>query len=173
MEKTFSRLLASSYGTELWEEKWEEADGSTLDRTVVRRPNAVGVVAEWEGKIVMIRQARQAVGDEACLEIPAGKIDPGETSLQAIQRELREECGLESQNWKLIAEDLYVSPGYTSERMSLYVAHDCTQTSVDPDEDEVIDIVPLTLRKALLETRDLKSLCSLLWFKHFEFQDHS
>ena len=115
------------------------AKGGPSTREVVERPRAAAVVAEGEdGRLVVVRQFRWAVS--TCLdELPAGLIDPGEEPLAAAQRELAEETGYRAQTWQLLF-DYYASPGYSTERVSLFSARGLAPgpRNLDPDEDIVV-----------------------------------
>jgi ADP-ribose pyrophosphatase len=99
-------------------------DGSRMTREVVVHPDSVAVAAFLpDGSLVLIKQYRHPTG-RRIWEVPAGKIDPGEQPLEAAQRELREECGLEATDWKPLLS-YFSSPGFTSEQMHLFVARGC------------------------------------------------
>jgi ADP-ribose pyrophosphatase len=105
-------------------------------REVVERVPAVGIIAETSAQqIVMISQFRWAVNTLLC-ELPAGKVDSGETPEAAAQRELREETGYVAENWQRILA-FYPSPGYTNEVVYLYYASHLhlRHTQMDPDEE--------------------------------------
>ena len=71
------------------------ADGEPAEREVVAHPGAVAIVAHDDEHVYLVRQPREAVGEPALLELPAGKLDvEGETPLECAQRELAEEIGL-------------------------------------------------------------------------------
>lgn len=117
------------------------AKSGAVTREVVVRVPAVAVVAESdEGKLVMVRQFRWAVGEEL-YELPAGKVDPGEDPLMAARRELREETGFDAETWEFV-HGFYPSPGYTSERIDMYYASSLKQkgTRLDPDEEIQVEL---------------------------------
>jgi ADP-ribose pyrophosphatase len=99
----------------------ESPTGEKYKRLVVEVPNAVAVVAEVNEEVLMIKQYRATVGYEL-LELPAGKIDPGESAVEAGRRELKEETGYEADSLSELIS-YYVSPGYTTERITIVVAH--------------------------------------------------
>jgi ADP-ribose pyrophosphatase len=70
-------------------------------------------------------------------ELPAGRLDPGETPLQAAKRELREETGYTAQRWRKLIS-FYPSPGYVQEKMTVFLARDLTAGPAQPMEDESI-----------------------------------
>jgi ADP-ribose pyrophosphatase len=127
-------------------EKAEISDGkNTFSKLRVNRPEAAAVLVFNTDTQCMIltRQFRYAISDtakEPILEIVAGKVDPGETALQAAFRETEEEIGYRVQpnNMKLLVS-CYVSPGYTSEIFHIYYA---TVTNSD-SENESIEVVEM------------------------------
>ena len=113
-------------------------NGHTSLREVALHNGAAGVVAvDDEGKVVMVRQHRIAVG-RMTWEVPAGKLDsPDEDPLHCAKRELSEETGLEADSWeKLIC--LETTPGFCTERIHLYLARGLHQGATHPDEDEFV-----------------------------------
>lgn len=119
---------------------------AVMERSVVRHPGAVAVVAVDGDDVVMIRQYRAAT-DAMILEIPAGKLDePGEDLESAARRELEEEVGLAGGSFVLIAS-FWATPGYSDERLWIYLASDLTAVEARPHgaEEEVAEIVRLPI----------------------------
>src|SRR5947207_4120473 len=82
-------------------EEFAYADGSTATREVVGHPGAVAIVPHDERHLFLVRQPREAVGEEALLELPAGKLDvPDESPLECAKRELAEEIGKAASEWR-------------------------------------------------------------------------
>ncbi len=98
------------------------ADGVTASREVVEHPGGVGIVPVLDGRVVLIRQYRIAVG-ETVLEIPAGKLEPGDEPVERAQLELREETGYRAGRLVPVGM-IFASAGYTSERIHLFLAFD-------------------------------------------------
>jgi 8-oxo-dGTP pyrophosphatase MutT (NUDIX family) len=149
-------------------EHFRHADGAVVARDKVWHPGAVGILAVDDTRVWLTRQPREAAGMTASLEIPAGKLDvPGESPLACAQRELVEEIGKEAEHWEEI-QAFYTSPGFSDERVWLFVATGLRDApnGAEADEDERIEIVPWELDEldgALAESEDSKTLIALLW----------
>jgi 8-oxo-dGTP pyrophosphatase MutT (NUDIX family) len=147
-------------------------DGEEIEREVVGHPGAVAMVAHDGECLYLVRQPREAVGEQALLEVPAGKLDEeGEEPLDTAKRELIEEIGKGAREWKHLTT-AWSSPGFTDERYHVYLATDLydAEPDEDPAEDERIEIVrwPLDrLDEAIEEISDAKSLIGLLWFRAY------
>src|ERR671919_1730622 len=90
-------------------------DGEEAEREVVEHPGAVAVVAHDGERLWLVRQPREAVGDPALLELPAGKLDEeGESPLDTARRELAEEIGKGARTWRRLTS-FYTSPGFADE----------------------------------------------------------
>jgi 8-oxo-dGTP pyrophosphatase MutT (NUDIX family) len=149
-------------------ERFRHSDGAVVARDKVWHPGAVGIVAVDETHVWLTRQPREAAGMTASLEVPAGKLDvPGEEPLECAQRELAEEIGKQASRWEEIYA-FYTSPGFSDERVWLFLATGLRETeeTAEAEEDERIDIVPWSLDDldgALAECEDSKTLIGLLW----------
>jgi len=141
-------------------------DGRTGTREVVEYAGAVAVVALNEQKeVFLVRQYRYPVEREL-LEIPAGKIEKGEDPLQCAKRELAEETGLRAERWQQLCS-FYSTPGFTSEKMHLFLARDLHLERQHLDEDEFVQVVKVPLDEALAmiwrgDICDAKSTAGLL-----------
>ncbi|MBQ7339556.1 MAG: NUDIX hydrolase [Clostridia bacterium] len=109
-------------------------NGETSYREIVEHNGGSTVIAEKDGKILLVSQFRYAY-KEQIWEIPAGKIDKGETPDKTAIRELEEECGYRAGSVKLLFE-VYPTPGYTSEKIYIYKASDLVKTQTHFDDDE-------------------------------------
>ena len=147
-------------------ERFRHADGEVVSREIVRHRGAVGIVAHDEQVVWLVRQPREAVGEEALLEIPAGRLDvDGEAPEAAARRELAEEIGRGAHSWEPILS-YYASAGISDERVHLFRATDLYEQHASSEEDERIEVVPWPLsrlERALQECRDAKTLIGLLW----------
>jgi ADP-ribose pyrophosphatase len=119
-----------------------------LQIDIVRHPGASAVVPFLsDDEVLLIRQYRHATNG-SILEVPAGKLDPGETPEVCAVRELEEEAGQRA--GRLVAlGPIWTSPGFTDERIHLFAAHDLVAVERRPEDDEVIDLVPIRLREAV------------------------
>ena len=140
-------------------------DGSTSEREIVAHPGAVVIAAHDDEVLFMVRQPREAIGEEAFLELPAGKLDvEGETPLEAAKRELVEEVGVEASDWEKL-KSIYTSPGFTDEEAHLFFATGLRRVDPQPTEGERIDIVEVPLAEldhVIDECADAESLVGLL-----------
>jgi ADP-ribose pyrophosphatase len=146
-------------------------DGEEVTREIARKQGAVAVVAHDGENLFLVRQPREAVDDPALLELPAGKLDvEGEEPLDTAKRELAEEIGKGANSWKHLAT-FWVSPGFSDERVLVYMATDLYPAEAEADDSERIDVVehPLDrLDDAISACHDSKSLVGLLWFRAYE-----
>lgn len=113
-------------------------NGTSYREIVEHNGGAVLAALTAEGKLVMVRQFRKPA-ERVMLEVPAGKIDVGETPMQAAVRELKEETGYTAGNVKHLLS-FYPSVGYSQEQLHLYLCTDLTAGETCFDENEAIDI---------------------------------
>lgn len=140
-------------------------NGSRSFREVVRHPGGVGVLAiDADDRAVLVRQYRYAAGREM-LEIPAGKLEPGEDPRDAGLRELAEETGYRARK---VTDLGYIIPtgGYCSERIYLFLAEDLEPGAASPDEGEYVEPVYMPLGELLTaaaggEVSDGKTIAAL------------
>lgn len=142
-------------------------NGVELELELVRHRGAAAVVpVDASGEVVLVRQYRHAADASWVLEVPAGKLDGGEDPRVCARRELAEEAGLttgrlESLGW------IWTTPGFTDERIWLFLARDLEPVPAAPQPDEVLEIVRLPLgeaRRMALDgaLTDAKTICALL-----------
>lgn len=125
--------------------------GEKAERELVFHPGGVGIISILEdGRMLFVRQFRKPL-EKVILEIPAGKIDPGEEEHPeaTARRELEEETGCTAEVWAHVT-DMYVSPGFASENLHIYYAEGLSKADnpLPKDEDELIELHALTLEEA-------------------------
>jgi 8-oxo-dGTP pyrophosphatase MutT (NUDIX family) len=151
-------------------DRFRYEDGGEAEREIIAHPGAVAVVAHDGETLFLVRQPREAVDEEALLELPAGKLDEeGEEPLDTAKRELAEEIGKGARKWEHLTS-FYTSPGFADEECHVYLATDLYDERADPDDTERIDIVatPLAqLDELIAQCRDSKTLVGLLWFRAY------
>jgi ADP-ribose pyrophosphatase len=125
----------------------EEPGGVRAVREVVRQQGSVAALAVHDdGQVVLVRQYRYPV-DEAVWEVPAGRLDAGETPQEGARRELEEEVGLRAAHLEPMSV-FYTTPGFCDERMYLFRATGLTRVPPRPEEDERIEALTLSLEAA-------------------------
>jgi ADP-ribose pyrophosphatase len=140
-------------------------NGQRVALEIIRHPGGAAAVAlDEDGRVCLLRQYRHAAGGWLW-ELPAGKIDPGETPFTTARRELAEEAGLAADHWQELGH-LHSSPGVFTEVIHLYLARELRQLSQTHDADEVIEIHWLPFAEAINRCRsgeitDAKTLVGL------------
>jgi len=138
----------------------ERRDGRDV---VVHGPVVAIVAVDVDEHVTLVRQDRVAAGGKL-LELPAGGIEEGEAPLATAKRELREEAGLHGGEWTEIAT-FFTSPGYTDEKLHLFLATGLERGEASPEGSEDIELVrvPVADVAALVEEcDDAKTLAGLL-----------
>lgn len=138
----------------------------TYAREVVRHDGGAGVVAYFEdGSVALVRQYRHPPA-RYVLELPAGKIERGESPETCAAREMEEELGVSASRMERLSE-FYTTPGFCAERLWVFLATGLTETARSHEEDEIIEVVRLPLARALGmiasgEIDDAKTIIGLL-----------
>jgi len=115
-----------------------DPDGFEIKRVIVQhRGSAVMMAVDDRKRILLVRQYRLPAR-QYLWELPAGRLDEGETPLRAAKRELIEETGYKARKWQKLAS-FYPSPGYVSEKMFIFLATDLTAGQATPMDDERIE----------------------------------
>lgn len=141
-------------------------NGRTVELDIVRHPGASAVVPFVSlDEVLLIRQYRYAAGG-SILEVPAGKLDPGDTPEACAARELEEEAGRRAGRLEKLGS-IFTTPGFTDEVIHLFAAFDLVPVPTRHEHDEVIELVPMRLRNALDlvwrgDLRDAKSALALI-----------
>ena len=141
-------------------------DGRKAEREIVHHPGGAAVLAVKDGKVLLERQFRYAVGREI-IEIPAGKRDCGEEFIDTARRELEEETGLKAKNLKELCK-IIPSPGYTDEVIAVFYADEFEKGETHFDDTEDLTSFWLDLDKAYAmlsagEITDAKTVTALLF----------
>lgn len=119
-------------------------NGETTLREVVEHPGGVTVIPiDDEGYVYCVRQFRYPMG-EHLLEVPAGKLEPGEDPLECAKRELSEETGIEADEYIDLGKS-YPSPGFCKEILYIYLARGLHFGASHPDENEFLDVEKIHL----------------------------
>ena len=130
-------------------------NGNEKVHEVIRHPGAVAIIAlDGEGRILLVHQYRTAL-ERVTIEIPAGKLDPGEDPAEAATRELSEETGYHAGRMEYLVP-IATAAGYSDEIIHLFMAADLTPGEAHPDDDEFVasEWVPLdTLIDSVLDGR--------------------
>jgi ADP-ribose pyrophosphatase len=147
-------------------------DGSTGTLELLRHPGASAVVpfldppSDPDPRLLLIRQFRHAA-DEFIWEVPAGRLDPGESPEACAARELEEETGRKAGRLELLTT-IYTTPGFTDERIHLFQATDLQKGAEAREADEFMEVRPVRgseVRKMIRdgEIRDGKTLVALMF----------
>ena len=146
-------------------------DGSTGTREYIRHPGAVAVVPIFDdGRVLLERQFRYPHRREF-IEIPAGKLEPGEPHLDTAKRELLEETGFVAQDWTHLGV-VHTAIAYTDEAIDLFVARKLSLQERSLDQGEFLEIFAVPFDEAIAMVRagritDAKSVAAFLWMKVF------
>ena len=119
---------------------------------VVHKGSAVIVPVFDDGTVALVRQYRHPAG-KSLLEVPAGSLEEGESPEIGAARELEEEIGATAGKLEKIAE-FYVSPGFLTEKMYVFLATELTETNQRLEDDELIEIERIPLTDAVALARD-------------------
>jgi ADP-ribose pyrophosphatase len=145
-----------------------EKAGKPVEATrevVEHAPVVVMAPVDSQGRVLLVRQYRHAVGEEL-LELPAGGIEPGESPAAAARRELQEETGFTADDLTPMGR-FWMSPGFLREEMHAFLARGLRPSRRAADEDEDIELVPVPLAElpGMIkrgEIRDAKTIAALL-----------
>lgn len=146
-------------------------DGSQGVREYIRHPGAVMIVPVLDdGRILLERQFRYPHGREF-IELPAGKLEPGEPPLATAKRELMEETGYEAAEWTRLTV-LHTTIAYTDEAIELWLAKGLRYVKQQLDQGEFLETMTATLDEALAMVKDgritdAKTMAGILWLKAF------
>jgi ADP-ribose pyrophosphatase len=151
-------------------------NGSIGELEMIRHPGASAIVpflsdpAGDDPQLLLIRQYRYAA-ERYLYEVPAGRLDPGEAPADCARRELREETGCEAQSVEHLFT-MYTTPGFTDEKIHVFMAMGLTRGEVAREADEFIEVETMPLSRALSlvqqgEIQDAKTALGLLYAAGF------
>ncbi|HBN45876.1 MAG TPA: NUDIX hydrolase [Candidatus Marinimicrobia bacterium] len=142
-------------------------NGKTSAREWIKHPGAACIIPVLpDSKIALIKQYRYPVQAEM-IELPAGKLDPGEDPEQCANRELEEEIGYSAGKLTFIC-NIHPAIGFASEKMWIYLAEELTATKENTDHDEFVELIPTGLEDAVQmvwagKITDVKTIIGILW----------
>ena len=168
-----SKLAFKGKVFSVYSDKVEEPGGHINTRDVIRHNGSIVILAVDESKdrrdpeVIMERQYRHAAG-QLLLELPAGRIEPGEAPLAAAKREMIEETGYRAKRWTHLTK-YFASPGFLGESMNIYLARDITEGKAQPEADEQIEVIRIKLSELLKmiaadKIHDGKTLIGVLFY---------
>jgi ADP-ribose pyrophosphatase len=142
-------------------------NGRTAQREYIHHQGAVTMLAFLDERTILLERQFRYPLRRHFIELPAGKIDPGEEPLATAKRELKEECGYEAGEWRHLGT-LHPCIGYADERIELYLARDLRDVGRALDDDEFLEVFPLSVDEALEWVRqgritEPKAITGLLW----------
>lgn len=141
-------------------------NGRPARREVVRHPGGVAILTlDQDRQVTLVRQYRYPMAEHV-IELPAGKLDPGEDPAAAARRELEEETGVRAGRLDYLGY-LLASPGFCDERLHMFLARDLERLPSHPDEDEFLDVFTVPFEELLSkvmsgEIHDAKSVAIVL-----------
>lgn len=149
-----------------------EPNGTTYKREVVEHPGAIVIVpVDNDGKLLLVKQWRHAAG-KTLTELPAGTLEKGEPPRDCAERECQEETGFKP-NQLIELGGFFSAPGFCTEYLHLFLASELVASPLPGDEDEHIELHPVTLEQAigLIENGticDAKSVAGILRYKLYQ-----
>ena len=141
-------------------------DDSEYEREVITHNGSAAIVPVIGETVILVKQYRHPA-KKYLLELPAGSVEDGETPLECAFREVEEEIGMKAETMEKLTE-FYVSPGFLSEKMHLFLATDLIKSEQNLDEDENISLVKMSLVDAFEKVRnneieDAKTMLGLVF----------
>lgn len=142
-------------------------NGRLTTREYIEHPGAVTVLAFVDERTLLFERQFRYPLRRHFIELPAGKIDPGEEPLRTAQRELKEECGYEAGEWRHLGT-LHPCIGFADEHIEIYLARNLTHVGRALDDDEFLEVFELTIDEAVEWVRqgritEPKAITGLFW----------
>ena len=145
-KKLTSKQIFDGKVVKLYVDTVELPDGSEAIREIVRHPGAVCVIPVTKDMdVVTVKQYRYAF-EQIMLEIPAGKLEPGEDPFEAVKRELEEESGVVAKKIEYLGE-IFTTVAIFDEKIHLYLATELEFKDAHPDDDEFLEVENIPLEK--------------------------
>ncbi|MEO4053292.1 NUDIX hydrolase [Solibacillus sp. CAU 1738] len=146
-------------------------NGMTTKREIINHPGAVAIIAQKDdGKIILVEQYRKAL-ERSIVEIPAGKLEPGEKPEVTARRELAEETGYDCKELTYL-QTFATSPGFADEVIHLFVARGLFELAekAELDEDEFVELLEVSIEEAeeMMQRGDIydaKTAYAVMWLK--------
>jgi ADP-ribose pyrophosphatase len=162
------RLVYDGSLLKVYRDEVELPDGSHGYREYIRHPGAVAILALFDdGRVLLERQFRYPHARDF-IELPAGKLEPGEPHLESAKRELLEETGYIAEEWSRLTV-IHTAIAYTDEAIEIFLARKLTKTTPKLDAGEFLETITVPFSEALAMVRDgritdAKTVTGLLWF---------
>jgi ADP-ribose pyrophosphatase len=169
--RTLASIIAPHFSAHL--DQVRLVSGKISERIRIEHPVAAAVLPLTDAdELVMVRQYRYALGKDS-LEIPAGKVDPGESPLACAHRELAEETGYSARDMVEVFE-YYPAIGYSNEIIKIYAARGLSEAGQRTDEDEItrVEVIPVERVKRMIlegEIRDSKTVLGIALLQKFQW----
>jgi ADP-ribose pyrophosphatase len=150
-------------------------DGHEGEREIIRHPGAVMVIAQPDlDRVILERQWRHALG-RSLVELPAGKLEPGEDPFDCARRELLEETGLRARAWRALGS-FHNAVGYSDERIHVFLARDLEHHGSATEAGEVIEVFTATLQELQAwicagQVTDVKTIVGAWWMARLREED--
>ena len=162
-----SELVYDGHFLKMRHDRVRLPDGSEASREYFRHPGAVVILPVFDdGRVLLERQFRYP-NNQVFIELPAGKIDPGEDPLSCAQRELREETGYSASHWEFVCT-IHNAIAYSDEHLDIFLARGLTEGERQLDAGEFLDVISLPMDELLDWIRqgkvtDVKTMIGAFW----------